>query len=75
MAEYTGKAGTIYTSLADTAEPRYEVWFETFCELGAGPTEAEALQDAFRNTTDILTLISEASVNVTSERAGLKAPK
>jgi hypothetical protein len=64
MPEYTGNAGTLYTSLADNSEPRYEVWFENFCELGAGPTEAEALQDAFRNTAEILTLISEAKIKV-----------
>jgi len=62
MAEYTGNAGTIYTRKADESEPRYEVWFEDFCELGAGPTEAEALEDAGRNTADILALISEAAV-------------
>lgn len=58
MSEFTGQAGTIYVEKAgDKPTDGYEVWFEDFCILGKGNSELEALENAGRQTIDILELI------------------
>ena len=45
--EFKGEAGCIYIEVAQPGDNhRYEVWFETFCILGEGNSEIEALGDA-----------------------------
>lgn len=74
MSEFKGKAGTIYTLIADDDDideggKKWEVWFENFCILGLGHTEKEALEDAIRHTENISTLISEALVTISTTDA------
>ena len=70
IRKYSGKTETIYIQYADEDEvdeggPRFEVWLDRKI-LGLGHTELEALQVAWRNTGDILLLISEATISASS---------
>lgn len=65
MNEFSGKAGTIYIEKPkDTDDWKYEVWFEDLHMLGKGNSKLEALEDAGRNTIDILELIVQAKCEV-----------
>lgn len=43
------------------------MWFESFCILGLGHTELEALDDAWRHTGNIMVLVSEARIKVNNQ--------
>lgn len=68
--EFHGDAGAIYIEQAQPGDNhRYEVWFETFCILGEGNSELEALNDAWRHTGNILALITEARLRLSNATA------
>lgn len=58
--EFSSKAGTIYLEKVKAGDREFEVWFEDFCILGTGNSEAEALRQAERHTADIGELIRQA---------------
>jgi hypothetical protein len=61
ISEFKGEAGCIYVEKAQPGDDhRYEVWFETFCILGEGNSEIEALLNAARHTRNIDHLVTEA---------------
>jgi hypothetical protein len=61
ISEFKGEPGCIYVEEAQPGDGhRYEVWFETFCILGEGNSEIEALRDAARYTKNIHHLITGA---------------
>jgi hypothetical protein len=71
MSEFKGKAGTIYVNASrdgnnERVNGDFEVWFEDFCILGQGKSEIEALDDAWRHTGDIMALIADARIQMTS---------
>jgi hypothetical protein len=73
--EFKGEAGTIYIEQARPGDNhRYEVWFETFCILGEGDSELEALNDAWRHTGNIMALIAEARLKVAATAEAGKQP-